>query len=340
MLLVDIMLDRGFSVGAQTASRERRGWTLEATQSLEEHERASIVQAWKDSTHPQRALMAVMLGFLVATGLVHLTTWLRHDIPMKPWAVGAAMLSMLVLCIWHSYLVKGLKQTVAFFLIAWVISWTCEFIGHNYAWWFGHYKYTETLGPRLGGVPLLIIVTWAVIIYSSFMLIDWLVGLKGARRVRSWWGRGLWAVLIAAATATLTVAWDMMVDPMATSRLWLEVAHKKPWWWWESGPYMRELKVWKGRGGVPIGNFVGWWLAPFFIIVIFYLIFQNRNLISEKLVNFVPVLIYFYMYFTVVVFVLEMNWFENGMNQVALIATFTMMPVVLVCLIKFTWDYT
>jgi uncharacterized membrane protein len=314
---------------------------LEATQSLEEHERRSIVQAWKDSTHPQRALVAVMVGYIFMTALVHLTTWARHDIPMKPWAVGLAMISMLVLCIWHSWMVKGRNQTIAFFLIAWVLSWFFEFIGDNYAWWFGHYKYTGTLGPRLGGVPGLIIVTWAVIIYSSFMLIDWLIGIRGARRVRSWWGTGIWAVLVAAATATATVAWDMLVDPMATSRIWLEVAHKQPWWYWtRGGPYLRELRVWKGPGGIPIGNFVGWWLAPFFIVLIFYLFFQRKNLVSDKLVNAVPAFIYFYMYFAVVVFVLEMNWFENGMNQVALIAFFTMMPLILVSFAKIFWDYS
>jgi hypothetical protein len=34
-----------------------------------------------------------------------------------------------------------------------------------------------------------------------------------------------------------------------------------------------------------------------------------------------------------------MNWFENGMNQVALIGTFTMMPVILVSAIKVAKDY-
>ena len=35
-----------------------------------------------------------------------------------------------------------------------------------------------------------------------------------------------------------------------------------------------------------------------------------------------------------------MNWFENGMNQVALIGTFTMMPIILAGLIKLVWDYS
>jgi len=302
--------------------------------------RRPIVEAWKESSRPQRAMVALILFFYFLTAVTHLVSWGMHKASLRPDAVAAAMLSMLAICIWHSWIVKGRRQTIAFFLIAWVVSWFCEFIGDNYGWFFGKYKYTGTLGPRVGGVPILIIVTWSVIIYAAFMLIDWLIGLRGVRKGNSWWGKGLWAVLIAAATATLVCAWDMMVDPFATSRVWMTAVHKQPWWWWQGGPYLKELGVWKGSGGVPIGNFVGWWLAPFFIILIFYLVFQNRNLISEKLVSVVPWLVYAYLYFTVVFVCLEMNWFENGMNQVALIGTFTMMPVILIAAVKAAKDYS
>lgn len=303
-------------------------------------ESAPLVAAWKDSSRQERAMVGIVFAFLVLTGLGHIVTWARHDVPLKPWAVGFVMLVMLGICIWHSWLVKGPRQTVAFFLIAWAISWFCEFIGDNYAAFFGHYKYTETLGPRVGHVPILIIVTWSVIIYSAYMLIDWLVNLGGERRARTWWGRTIWAALLAAGSATMVCAWDMMVDPFATSRIWVDVAHMKPWWWWEGGPYLRELSVWKGEGGVPIGNFVGWWLAPFAIVFVFYLFFQKPNLTSGKLVNITPLLVYAFIFLTVFGVVLEMNWFEDGMNQVAMIGFFTMMPVILVSAVKVAWDYS
>lgn len=305
-----------------------------------ERRRVSIIEAYRASTRPERAMVLVLLAYYLATSATHIMTWARHDPPLRPEMVAFAMLSMLAICIWHSWMVKGRRQTIAFFLIAWAISWFCEFIGHNYAWFFGNYKYTDTLGPRLGGVPLVIIVTWSVIIYSAFMLIDWLVGMKGEQRARSWWGKGLWAVLISAATATLVCAWDLMVDPFATSKVWQTAANKAAWWWWAEGPYLKELEPWKGKGGVPIGNFVGWWLAPFFIILVFYLVFQKKNLINDRLVNAAPLAIYAYVYFAVVVVVLQMNWFENGMNQVALIGTFTMMPIILAGVIKLVWDYS
>ena len=299
-----------------------------------------VVKAWKESTRPQRAMVLIILFYFFMTTIVHIVSWAIHKPPLRPDAVAFAMLSMLAICIWHSLIVKGRRQTIAFFLIAWGISWFCEFIGHNYAWFFGQYKYTGTLGPRIGGVPIVIIVTWSVIIYAAYMLIDWLIGLRGEKQAKSWWGKTLWGLLLAAASATLVCAWDMMVDPFATSKVWSTAVGKEAWWWWKGGPYLKELKVWKGGGGVPIGNFVGWWLAPFFIVFIFYMIFQKRNLISEKLINTVPLLVYAYIYYTVVVVVLEMNWFENGMNQVALIGFFTMMPVILVSAVKLAKDYT
>jgi uncharacterized membrane protein len=282
----------------------------------------------------------IVLASILMTVVGDIVSWARHDIPLQPWVAALVMLSMLVVLVWHSVVVKGVRQTVAFFLLSWAITWFCEFIGHNYGWFFGKYHYTGTLGPRIGGVPILIIVTWSVVMYTAFMLIDWLIGIKGETRARSWWGRGLWAVLIAAASATLVCAWDLMVDPFATSMVWTRVAHKAPWWYWvKGGPYLRELPGLNGRRGVPIGNFVGWWLAPFFVILIFYLFFQKPNRVPRSLVNAVPFLTYFYLYLSLVLVVLEMNWFVNGMTQVALIGTFTMMPVILISVARLVWDY-
>ena len=130
-------------------------------------------------------MIVIVLVYILMTAIAFLFTWIRHDIPLRPGIVAFIMLSMLFVLIWHSVVVKGVRQTVAFFLLSWAISWFCEFIGHNYGWFFGEYHYTETLGPRIGGVPILIVVTWSVLMYSAFMLIDWLIGMKGEKRVRS-----------------------------------------------------------------------------------------------------------------------------------------------------------
>ena len=63
---------------------------MEATPVVEGREKVLVVKAWKESPRPQKALMAVILFYIATTALVHLDAWLRHDIPMKPWAVAFA----------------------------------------------------------------------------------------------------------------------------------------------------------------------------------------------------------------------------------------------------------
>ncbi len=304
--------------------------------------RISLIEAWKRLPRSHQAMLAILFLYYVSATVVHLVAWATHKPPLNVGLVALAMLSLLAISIWHAVVVKGIKPAIAFFVIAVIVSWICEFLGHNQGWFFGHYHYTATLGPAIGGVPIIITVTWSFIIYTAFMLIDWLIGIGGETRGRSLWGKTFWSALIAAGTATLVCAWDMIVDPVATSGVWWTVAGKDPWWYWfYGGPYLKELPGKPGLGmpGIPIGNFVGWWLAPFFIVFIFCLFFQKRNRVSGSLLNSLPLFVYFYIYMTLIVLALEMNRSFDGLNQVALIGTFTMMPVILLSVIKLARDY-
>ena len=306
---------------------------------------AAAISAWKGMSRSQQALMGLILFFWAAASLAHLLAWVRHDPPLKIELVIFTNTGLLIMAIWHSLEVKGRRDTLAFFGIAVMVSWFCEFIGHNYGWFFGSYHYTGSLGWRIGGVPAVIIVTWSSIMYAAFMLVDWLLGLNGERRGHSWPGRALWSVLVAASTATLVCAWDLMIDPFATSSVWRAVG-KEPWWYWmKGGPYLRGLEVPQDlnpSGGVPIGNFVGWWLAPFIVIFLFVLFFQHPNRVRGSLFNLFPLLSYSFILFSVAVLVLEMQWYTDrggrDMVQVALIGFFTMMPVITVSLVKLARD--
>jgi len=316
---------------------------LNRPSEAEERERVSIAAAFKEMPRSHQAVVLILSGYILATFFIYLDAWIRHEPPMSIWWVVIAMLSMLAVCIWHAVVVKGAKPAAAFFAICILTGWFLEFIGHNYGWYFGHYNYTGTLGPRIGGVPVLITITWAFIVYSSMMIIDWLVGMKGGTRARTWWGKTLWSTLVAAATATLVCAWDLLVDPMATSGVWWTAAGKDPWWFWfYGGPYLRELPGKEGMGmpGVPIGNFVGWWLAAFFMAFVFLLFFNRGNRISGTLLDIVPLQVYIYIFLIVAFITLQMNWYFDGMNQISMIGFFVMMPVILVSAVKLAWDYT
>lgn len=314
-------------------------------ESVSSRDRAgiTIVAAWKEMPRPHQAMVGLILLYILSAAGAHLISWGTHKAFLNVGLIVFAMGSLLVICAWHAVVVKGVKAAVAFFVLCVLVSWTCEFLGHNWGLFFGDYKYTRTLGPAIGGVPIIISVTWSMVIYSSFMLVDWLVGIGGRVPSRSWRGKAMWSALVAAASATLVCAWDLIVDPVATSGIWWTQAGKDPWWYWiRGGPYLRELPGKEGLGapGVPIGNFVGWWLAPFFVILVFMLFFQRENKVRGSLVDLVPLLVYLDISFSIIFVALEMNWHFDGMNQVALIGAFTTMPVILVAAVKIAWDYS
>jgi len=90
---------------------------------------------------------------------------------------------------------------------------------------FGHYAYSEQLGPRVRGVPLLAAAAWAMLARPS-----WAVAGRIARRP---------AARVPLAAAALT-AWDVYLDPRMV---------REGYWSWPGG----------GRyEGVPASNFAGW----------------------------------------------------------------------------------
>jgi len=88
---------------------------------------------------------------------------------------------------------------------------------------FGRYEYTDRLGPRIAGVPVLAAAAWAMMARPA-----WAVAGLISRR---------WRVPLAAGALT---AWDVFLDP--------RMAREGYWSWPGGGRYE----------GVPASNFLGW----------------------------------------------------------------------------------
>jgi putative membrane protein len=93
---------------------------------------------------------------------------------------------------------------------------------------FGAYSYTDRLGRRVAGVPLLAAAAWAMMARPAWVTAGWLT--RG--RVRR--------VPVAAAALT---AWDLMLDP--------RMVREDYWVWPQGGRYE----------GVPASNFAGWFVV-------------------------------------------------------------------------------
>ena len=310
-----------------------------ATEEPRGRPRHPLALAIRASTRSELAVIGLVLFFYVLVSVALAISLAGHAAAVQMQVTGLGLGLMYVVCIWHSARVMGARRTAAFFVLAGVVTFFAEYMGSNYDWFFGAYEYTDVLGPRLGGVPVLVIVVWGVILYSAYMLIDWLMGLGGVQRGTTWLGRIGWSALIALATGVLLSAWDLMVDPFAVSRVWEDVLGWTPWWWWSGGSYLPELAVWRGSGGIPVSNFAGWVGVPFFIAFVFTLVFRRPDRVTGRLVNAVPLLIYGYLYFTFVGGLLVMDWYDPGLGQAALIGTFTMGPILVMGVLKLAKDY-
>jgi uncharacterized membrane protein len=111
-----------------------------------------------------------------------------------------------------------------------------EVIGTATGFIFGNYHYTDALGPRVVGVPVVMMSAWMVLVgYVREMLLPFA------------WPRAA-KLLIAAAWMT---AIDLLIDPLAAGPL-------DYWRWLEQGAYY----------GVPARNFLGWLLVSLLILAL------------------------------------------------------------------------
>ncbi len=136
----------------------------------------------------------------------------------------------------------GLRKFTTIFAIACVVSWCYESLSIATGFPFGHYVYTDELGPKLGNVPLLIMPAYFGVCYLSWVIAHVLLD-QFDRQIDS---RSLYAIPIIA--SFIMVMWDMSTDPSSAT-----VKHQ--WIWRDGGGYF----------GVPFSNFIGWYLCVYTI---------------------------------------------------------------------------
>ena len=169
---------------------------------------------------------------------------------------AVSILSMLGFVLLHGPRQIGWTKLLVFFVIAFIVSWGYESLSIKTGFPFGHYHYTDRLGPKLGDVPLLIMPAYYAICYVSWHLAH--VVLDKFDQVTD--RLQTWAVPVLA--GLIMVMWDMSMDP-ARSTL------GESWIWHEGGGYF----------GVPFENFMGWFLCVWTIFQL-YALYLHRQATS------------------------------------------------------------
>lgn len=118
-----------------------------------------------------------------------------------------------------------------------VFTWTIELLGSRYGIPFGEYDYTQALQPQLVGVPLLIPLAWAMMLFPAWAVSQSILLPHKVRLGRAY------PMIFAALSGLAFTAWDLYLDPQMVSR--------SLWAWDNPGGYF----------GIPLSNYLGWWLA-------------------------------------------------------------------------------
>ncbi|MDA8435086.1 MAG: carotenoid biosynthesis protein [Actinomycetales bacterium] len=166
----------------------------------------------------------------------------------------------------HALVARGLFWTIGWFVVSAGAGFAVEVLGTRTGLPFGDYRYADTLGPTVAGVPVVIPLAWAMMSYPA---------LLAARRLVT--GPLLTPVVAAVALAS----WDLFLDPQMVAE-----GH----WTWS----LDQTPVLVGITDVPVQNFVAWLLVALVLMLVLDRLPRRRG--DGGVGDGVPALMYLWTY--------------------------------------------
>lgn len=182
----------------------------------------SLLSKLRDLNNEEKALVVIFILYFVGVlGFVFLKEW--NFMLLTPFNL---LISLFVALRFHS------RPSMSFYIICFsvaLIGFFIEVAGVNTGLIFGAYQYGPVLGFSLFSTPLSIGVNWLLLIYSSSVLVNYVILEKTSRTLK---------VFIA---SSLMVSLDLLIEPVAiTTNMWR----------WE-------------HVDVPLQNYLGWFVSAF-----------------------------------------------------------------------------
>ena len=163
------------------------------------------------------------------------------------------VLPPLLFALLHGRMLWGWRGILVFFAICSIVSGTVEKIGITTGFPFGHYFFTDAMGPKISGVPVFLGLAYLGMGYLSWLVASLILGWE-QRSLNGWR-----IVLLPAFAALVMTSWDFCLDPV-----WSTIV--RAWIWTDGGSYF----------GVPISNFFGWYGNVFVIYLLFALYLRDH----------------------------------------------------------------
>src|SRR5207245_10542869 len=158
-----------------------------------------------------------------------------------------------ILLLFPLTLIHGMKRypwkgIAVFVVITLIVSGIMENLSILTGFPFGHYYYTEALGPKITLVPILIFPSYIAFGYLAWVLSILIVG--GVLRVSTIFT----TVAVPLVASFMMVTWALSLDPIASTI-------NQTWIWTQGGGYF----------GVQISNLLGWSLTVYIFFQLFAL---------------------------------------------------------------------
>jgi uncharacterized membrane protein len=174
----------------------------------------------------------------------------------------------------HGASLLGRRAILTFIVLFLVVGNVIENLGVITGFPFGHYYFTERMGPKLFHVPILLGLAYIGMGYVSWTLALVILGKGDARSAFT----GFRVVALPLVASFLMVAWDLSQDPV-----WSTI--ERCWIWQQGGAYF----------GVPPSNFLGWYFGVYIFYQLFTLYLRRRSPVLNPLPTLcwrLPILFY------------------------------------------------
>ena len=207
----------------------------------------------KDGAHRWRAIasIATWAGFAI---LLLLNVMLAGGVGATAQCLAA--ISILVMTV-HAVIALGWAEAAIFAATCLAITFAMENLGATTGFPFGRYAFLVGAGlPYIGVIPIIVGPLYFGMGYASWVIANLLVSSQVQRPHTRY---ALFAVpLIAAFVMT---QWDVVMDPSGSTL-------GKAWVWYDGGGYF----------GVPLSNFLGWFLVTWLYFQAFAIFaYKRRN---------------------------------------------------------------
>ena len=140
----------------------------------------------------------------------------------------ATVVTFFTVSVAHAVVTRGVRYAGVLVAATAGGGLVAELVGVHTGRLFGDYAYADSLGPAIGGVPLVIPLAWTMFAHPA---------VCAASRL----ARGAPRILVA---AWALASWDVFLDPQMVG-----AGH---WTWYDVGAHL------PGVGDVPLTNFGGW----------------------------------------------------------------------------------